>query len=259
VLRRHSLGALAGYGAAVALTCIVVRLVYTFAAVALVRWHGGGRRRGRRPSLREAAFVGWTGMRGGDSLIIALALPYAAASGRPFPARELIIFTTFAVILATLVLQGLTLVPVLRLLRLHSDAGDLAEEAHARRVVAQAGLRRLGKVAEEGADPPVVEVLRRRYHRRARHWAARDRLRHGAGDAEHRALPEGDPERSEREAGEYRRVRGAMLDAERRALVRLRDHGVIGDDVLRRVQRDLDLEEIQLDSAEEDAPESPFE
>src|SRR5205814_4246523 len=106
----------------------------------------------------------WTAMRGGDSLVIALALPLSTAAGAPFPARDLIIFLTFAVIFYTLVLQGLTLKPLLRWLRL-GDTGELYnEEAHARRVAAEAALRRLDLESEDGdaADAEAVRVLWRR-------------------------------------------------------------------------------------------------
>jgi monovalent cation/hydrogen antiporter len=258
-LRSHTLAELVGYGAIVALTAIVVRLVYTFVAVLLLRMKRRRRGEPAEPSWREATFVGWTAMRGGDSLVIALALPLQTAAGRPFPARELIIFLTFAVIFDTLVLQGLTLKPLLRRLRLE-DGGELdVEEAHARRVAAEVGLQRLeAEGRRDGVEPEVVSFLRRKYAGRVDRWSARDRDVHGAEDAEHRALANRDGSGAEREATGYRRLRAAMIDAERRAIIDLRDEGVIGDEVMRRVQRDLDLETMLLESGEDDAPESPY-
>jgi CPA1 family monovalent cation:H+ antiporter len=258
-LRSHTLAELVGYGAIVALTAIVVRLVYTFVAVLLLRMKRRRRGEPAEPSWREATFVGWTAMRGGDSLVIALALPLQTAAGRPFPARELIIFLTFAVIFDTLVLQGLTLKPLLRRLRLE-DGGELdVEEAHARRVAAEVGLQRLeAEGRRDGVEPEVVSFLRRKYAGRVDRWSARDRHVHGAEDAEHRALANRDGSGAEREATGYRRLRAAMIDAERRAIIDLRDEGVIGDEVMRRVQRDLDLETMLLESGEDDAPESPY-
>ena len=258
-LRSHTLAELVGYGAVVALAAVVVRLVYTFVAVLLLRM--ARRRRGQpaEPSWREAAFVGWTAMRGGDSLVIALALPLRTAAGQPFPARELIIFLTFAVIFDTLVLQGLTLKPLLRRLGL-KDGGELDdEEAHARRVTAEVGLGRLEEEGRrDGVDPAVLGYLRKKYAGRLDRWSARDREAHGADDPEHRALAGRDGKGAEREATSYRRLRSAMIDEERRAVVGLRDRGEIGDEVLRRVQRDLDLETMLLESGEDDAPESPY-
>jgi CPA1 family monovalent cation:H+ antiporter len=258
-LRSHTLADLVGYGAVVALTAIVVRLVYTFAAVLLLRI--ARRRKGRpaEPSWREATFIGWTAMRGGDSLVIALALPLRTAAGAPFPARELIIFLTFAVIFDTLVLQGLTLKPLLRWLRLE-DGGELDdEEAHARRIAAEVGLQRLDEEGRrDGIEPDMLRYLQRKYAARVDRWSARDRDAHGTEDPEHRALADRDGAGAEREATSYRRLRRAMIDAERRAVVKLRDEGAIGDEVLRRVQRDLDLETMLLESGEDDAPESPY-
>ena len=258
-LHSHGLAELVGYGAVVALTAIVVRLLYTFGAVLLLRI--ARRRRGKpaEPSWQVATFIGWTAMRGGDSLVIALALPLRTAAGRPFPARELIIFLTFAVIFDTLVLQGLTLKPLLRWLRL-KDGGELDdEEAHARRIAAEVGLSRLDEEGRrDGVDPDALRYLRRKYAAGLDRWSARDRDAHGAEDPGHRALAGRDGTGAEREATSYRRLRRAMIDAERRAVVGLRDKGEIGDEVLRRVQRDLDLETMLLESGEDDAPESPY-
>jgi monovalent cation/hydrogen antiporter len=258
-LRSHTVAELLGYGAAVTLTAIVVRLLYTFVAVAVLRSGHRGRGQPAQPSWREATFIGWTGMRGGDSLVIALALPLQTAAGGPFPARELIVFLTFAVILDTLVLQGLTLKPLLRWLGL-KDGGELDdEEAHARRIAAEVGLRRLDEEGRrDGVDPEVVGYLRRKYAGRVDRWSARDREAHGADDPEHRALASRDGRGAERDATGYRRLRSAMIADERRAIVGLRDEGAIGDEVLRRIQRDLDLETMLLESGEDDAPESPY-
>jgi CPA1 family monovalent cation:H+ antiporter len=246
-------------GTLVALAAVAVRVVYTLGAVPVLR--RARRRRGRPawPSWPEAIFIGWTGMRGGDSLVIALALPLATAAGAPFPARDLIIFLTFAVIFVTLVLQGLTLEPLLRRLRLEEGGEFIDEEAHARRVAAEAGLAALDTEGErEGVDRDLVRYLRRAYAGQVDRWSVRDRDRHGARDAEHQALLGRDGADAEREARGTRRLRRAMIAAERRAVVALRDRGVIGDEVLRRVQRDLDLETMLLEAAEDGAPSSPY-
>lgn len=258
-LRSHTPAELAGYGAVVSLAAIVVRLIYTFAAVWLLRVARRRREGPSEPSWQEATFIGWTAMRGGDSLVIALALPLRTATGEPFPARELIIFLTFAVIFDTLVLQGLTLKPLLRWLRLQ-DGGELDdEEAHARRVAAEVGLRRLDEEGRrDGVDPEVLGSLRKQYAARVDRWSARDRDAHGAEDTDHRGLADRDGSGAERDATGYRRLRTAMIDAERRAIIELRDRHAIGDEVLRRVQRDLDLETMLLESGEDDAPESPY-
>jgi CPA1 family monovalent cation:H+ antiporter len=256
----HSLSTLLFYGAVITLTVIGVRFVYTLAAASLIRWSHGGTREAGTPSWAQAVFLGFAGMRGGESLVIALAVPIATAAGDPFPARGLIIFITFTVILATLVLQGPTLAPLIRWLGLREGEQSIDEEAHARRVVAEAGLQRLRKEAgRDGVDRATAGYLEATYRRRVERWGARDRTRHGQEDEDHASLAGIDGTRAELVATAHRMLRAAMIDDEREALVRLRDQGVIGDDVLRRVQRDLDLETMLLESAADDAPRSPYE
>jgi monovalent cation/hydrogen antiporter len=259
-LATHPVGTLLLYGALVAATVVGLRIVYTLVAAALLRrWRRGTLDAGM-PRWRQAAFLGWAGMRGGDSLVLALALPVMTAAGDPFPARELIIFITFAVILVTLVLQGPTLAPLIRWWELTEGEERDTEEAHARRVVAEAGLRRLREHAgHEGVDRATARALEATYQRRVQRWSARDRERHGREDEDHARLAGIDGTRAERVATAYRALRSAMIEEEREALVRLRDQGEIGDHVLRRVQRDLDLETMLLESAEDGAPQSPYE
>jgi Na+/H+ antiporter len=224
--------------AAVSGAAILVRLLWVFPTAYLPRLLG--RWLGRPedlPSWRQVAFVGWAGLRGADSLVVALALPVAAAGGRPFPGRSAIIFLTFAVIFVTLVLQGLTLRPVIRLLGLRPDGEDEDEETRSRLLVAKAGLARLDELAAAG--DPAPDVLAE----------VRERLLHRVHRLEARAHG-GTHEADERFLAEYRRLRLAALAAERHEVVRLRDEEVISDDVMRRVQRDLDLEQILLESPE---------
>jgi len=258
-LRTHPLGTLMLYGVLITATVISVRIVYTALAASLIRWSRRGTRNAGTPSWPQAAFLGWAGMRGGDSLVIALAVPVVTTAGDSFPARGLIIFITFTVILGTLVLQGPTLAPLIRWLDL-TEVDTGSEEAHARRVMAEAGLRRLREEAKrDGVDHATARYLEATYFRRVQRWSARDRERHGQPDEDHARLADVDGSRAEYLARAYRVLRGAMIEDEREALVLLRDQGVIGDDVLRRVQRDLDLETMLLESAEDGAPQSPYE
>jgi len=215
------------------------------------------------PQWRTVLFIAWAGLRGGDSLVLALALPLATASGARFPAREQIIFITFAVIFITLVVQGPTLAPVARWLRVGGagvESEESAEEAHARLAAAEVGLKVLDDPAFANTRyPEVVRYLKQRHRQRARRWAAREEDE----DAHHPSESEEIPHEhftvapsheaaiiDERRAEEYRRVRSAMVDAEQKAVTQLRDSGVIGDDVMRRVQRDLDLESMLLETSE---------
>jgi CPA1 family monovalent cation:H+ antiporter len=253
------------HAAEVSALLIALRMVWVFPSAyipqLLVRRLRGPHRRIDQPRTWQAVFiVGWAGIRGADSLVIALALPLVTAAGTPFPARDLIIFITFAVIFVTLVVQGLTLRPLLHLLRVRGDHHDETEEAHARRVGAEAGLRKLDELSsKDGVHKETAGLLRTLHQKRARNWAARDRAQHGTDDEEHRALEFISVEAVEKESSTYRYLRLSMIDAERHTLIELRDQAVIGDDVLRRIQRDLDLETMTLDAANEGPQASPYE
>jgi CPA1 family monovalent cation:H+ antiporter len=262
-LHGHSLRTLLWYGLAISAVLVLVRMLWVFPGAYIPRLITPARRAdGTRglPPWQWVVFVGWAGMRGGDSLVIALALPLTTATGAPFPARGLIVFVTFAVIFATLVAQGLTLRPLLRWLRLEQDGRAETEEAHARRVAADAGIRRLEEVtSRDGMHPEALRYLRQKHRLLVHRWEMRDRERHGDADVEPRVRETGDGGGAERESESYRKVRSEMIAAERGALVDLRDHGVVGDDVMRRVQRDLDLETMLLEAEADGAPESPYE
>jgi len=251
-LEGHSMATLLRDAAIVCACLILVRIVWIFPSAfvgrRVDRWIRGDRE--PLPSWRVVLFMAWAGIRGGDSLVIALALPLAVASGAPFPARTEILFITFAVIFVTLVVQGPTLAPMARLLRLRKDRSEQDEEAHARLTAAESGLRVLDSAAT--SHPEVVRYLRQRHRQRARRWAGHDARSgfHGSDDGDHVVVPPEHDRRliDERRAAEYGRIRRAMIDAEDKAVLDLRDRGVIGDDVMRRLRRELDLERILLDS-----------
>jgi len=235
-LHEYSAGELAALAAAVSGVAIVVRMIWVFPGSFLTRrvLRSLGNEE-KDPPWRAVAFIGWAGLRGGDSLVIALALPRLVAAGTPFPGRDLIVFLTFAVIFVTLVLQGLTLKAVIRGLGLRPDAASGEEVIKARERVSAAGLAALRALPAEDAEArEAFAALEERYRHRSHRYAARLRGERHARD-EHRT-----------EAS--RRMRLAMIAAERDALLKLRDEDVISDDVMRDVQRDLDLEQILIES-----------
>jgi len=271
-LDRFPLAVLLREAAVVTLCLVVVRLVWVFPTTYLFRWLGRmvGASDHPLPSWRSVLFVAWAGLRGGDSLVLALALPIQTTSGARFPAREEIIFITFCVIFITLVVQGPTLAPLLRRLRLSTEEGDEAEESHARLAIAESALRALDEPSIASSPyPEVVRYLRKRQLQRARRWAAQEAELHGdeaRAITHHHIVPAPSHEAGaidERRATEYRRVRSAMIAAERTTLLRLRDDGVIADDIMRRILRDLDLETLLLETSEPvsdtatDLPSSP--
>lgn len=211
---------------------IAIRLLWVFPFTYVLRRFPGG----RTPlGWRGATAVGWGGLRGAVSLAAALAIPLSTAGGAPFPERDLIVFLVFCVILATLVGQGLSLPLLIRALRLEDDGLADREEAKARIKAAEAALRRLDELEEEDwARDDTVERMRGLYGFR------RDRFRARFDDDD-----DGDIE--ERSA-DYQRLRRELLEAERRAVVGLRNDGYINDDVMHRVERDLDLEDSRLDA-----------
>ena len=221
--------ALLGYAAAVSLTVIAVRFAWVFAVLHAPKWIAR-----RMSNWRGAVFLSWAGMRGAVSLAAALALPLETDVGAPFPDRELILFLTFSVILATLVGQGLTLPFVIRVLGLEDDGIEEREDAKARVHAAEAALARLEElVGEEWVRDDTAERMRGAYRFRTSRFQAR--------------LDDGDDGAIESRSQDYQRLRRELLDAERRALVDLRRSGTISNDVWLRVGRDLDLEDERLD------------
>jgi CPA1 family monovalent cation:H+ antiporter len=237
-LQTHTFASLVLYAAAVSAAAIVVRLIWVFPGAYLPRvvLHRLGKKE-RYPPWREVLFVGWAGLRGGDSLVIALSVPLTVSSGKPFPGRALILFLTFGVIVFTLVIQGLTLKGVIRLLRLRPDEESDAEEIEARSRVTAAGLTKLESLAPSGAlEEQVRRGLQAKFEHRSHRFDARA---HG-----------GRHEKDEKRTEAYRRLRLGMIGAEREELLRLRDEEVISDPVLRRIQKDLDLEQVLLQSSD---------
>jgi monovalent cation/hydrogen antiporter len=242
-LKQFTLDGLVISGAAIA-----VRMAWMFPGAYLPRrfdqWRG---RDPAYPPWRHVLFVGWAGMRGADSLVIALALPLTIASGQGFPGRSVIIYLTFIVILVTLVAQGLTLTPLIAWLGLRGDRSGEDEEVIARLETARAGLARLDTlIRDDRRLAPAARALRERHVHRVHRFESR--RRHARHD------------RDEAYRDTWRAARAEMIAAERRELVRLRDNGTIADDVMRRIQRDLDLEQLLVgasDESLEDSRDSP--
>src|SRR4051794_23671901 len=164
------MGTLLLQGLLVSLVVIVVRLVWVPLAVLLpARLLPGLIREKERIPPRQIFLIGWTGLRGVVSLAAALALPLTVRSGEPFPYRAEIVVIAFVVILVTLVLQGLTLPPLVRRLRLPKEVLHEREEAHARAHAATAALERLDRASEGlGLSVEVTGRLREVYTERLR-------------------------------------------------------------------------------------------
>jgi CPA1 family monovalent cation:H+ antiporter len=230
----RSTAQLIGYAALVSAVVIGARIAWLLGTYLLALLSRRVRMDDPAPSWQAKAVIAWSGMRGAVSLAAALALPLATDAGTSFPDRNLIIFLTFGVIFATLVLQGLTLGPLIKVLDLEDGGVGEHEESVARIRAAEAALERLDELAlEEWVREDTVERMRGLYGFRQERF----RSRHDA---------DGDGSVEERSQS-YQRLRRELLDAERMAVQQLRREGRIGDDVMRRVVRDLDLEDARLD------------
>jgi Na+/H+ antiporter len=220
-------GRVAGITAAIALTVVIARFVWVYPATYLPRLIPAVRSRDPNPPWQAVFVVGWSGLRGVVSLAAALALPVT------FPERDLILFLVFAVILVTLVGQGLTLPVVIKKLGLAPDADVSHDEVHARGLTTEAALARIEELRAQWPDHlELVDQLRDRYAHRARH----DEAHHEDGGA------------AEQELLEHGLIRREVIDAERRAALDLHERGVITDQVLRRLERDLDLEDLRMEA-----------
>jgi Na+/H+ antiporter len=222
------------FGGLMSLTVILVRFAWVFPATYVPRWVSRSlRERDPAPPWQAVTVVSWTGMRGVISLAAALALPLTIGGGIPFPERDLILFLTFCVILATLVVQGLSLPALIRALGLEDDGFTEREEIKGRIKVADAALSRIDELAEEvWVREDTAERMRGFYNYRRSRFAARS----DGGEAE-----------IEDRSAAYQRILRELLRAQRKTLVRLRDEGEIGDEAMHRIERDLDLEESRLE------------
>lgn len=223
-------GSLIADAAYVTLAVIVIRLVwvpiFTYVPRFLFR---RVRERDPYPPWQYPTVIAWAGIRGAVSLAAALALP------TELPRRDLIVFLTFVVILVTLAGQGLSLPLLIRVLHIPEDSSGEREDAKARIKAAEAALERLEELAEEGwVREDTLERARGQYRFRSNRFRARYQ---GVDD-----------DGLEVRSVQYQRLRRELLDAERQAVLRLRNEGTITEAVAQRVQRDIDLEDSRLDA-----------
>ena len=227
-----------GYGILISALVIVLRIVWVFSATYLPRM--------LKPALcplkpdvrwQRVFIISWSGMRGAISLAAALSIPLTAGAGVPFPRRDLIIFLTFCVIVSTLILQGLSLPGLIRYFHIdqegrseRSKAGH--QEVDARRQAAEASLEYLAAKRKEGAYPEdLLSRLEDQY-----------RYRHG----QFRAHLGGDHDGAVAHGTNTFNVQMGLIETERQVMLKLRKEGVIDDGILRRVEKDLDLQEMRL-------------
>ncbi|AYN39500.1 Na+/H+ antiporter [Streptomyces dangxiongensis] len=220
-----------GYAVAVFLVVVVARFVWVYPAAFLPRMLSARiREREENPTWRGAMVTAWAGMRGVVSLAIAFAIPPTMADGP----RNLVLFLTFTTVIGTLVVQGVTLPPLIRLLRFpaRDRQAETLAEANAQAQASRAADGRLDELLEDERNalpPPLADRLRTVLERRR--------------NAVWERLGQVNPVTGESVDDTYRRLSREMISAERDVFVKLRDRRHIDDEMLRALLRRLDLEE----------------
>src|SRR4051794_10171990 len=236
-LSGRSAGEVIGYSAAVCAAVIAMRFIWTNTITLVIRTLDRREsQRARRSTWRLRVVSSWSGMRGAVSLAAALALPLETNGGDPLPGRDLIQFITFSLILVTVVGQGLTLPWLIRRLNVLDDGADEEnEEIEARLVIAKAALDRVDELeGEDWTRDGTIERVRALYRFRKRRFATQ------AGKLE-------DEDGIEERSIAYQRLMHEIFAVQRTELVRLRNERAISAEVMRRVERELDLEEERLE------------
>ena len=230
---------------AVFATVLGVRLAWVFgSAFVLPAPRNPDGTRAPRPGAAGVFVVAWAGMRGVVSLAAAFGVPLTTLSNAQFPGRPHIVFLTFVVVVGTLLLQGLTLPWLIRRLDVGDDDQQHADAlaiVAARTRAADAAARRLDELLQQARDSGRSSEVYERGAAVLRRWND-----HRKNSAWEERLGRGDDELGASPSAAMRKMRLAMLSAERETLIAERDADRIDDEVLRSLLHDLDLEEASL-------------
>ena len=228
-LGKFTLAEALGYGALISVSTILLRIIWVFPSNYIPRWFSR-RIRERESDFRSksTAVIAWSGMRGVVSLAAALALPLTIGD-QPFPNRDIILFITFAVIFATLVLQGLTLPPLIRWLGIKPDGTEEQQEHDARLKVAASIIEHIEENYSLSLSDSVLSQVKAKYEIRI------EKMRQ-----------ESARKMSNEQIAEYHRIQNELIGAERKFILDLRRSHKIGDEVHRKLEYELDLEEERL-------------
>jgi monovalent cation/hydrogen antiporter len=240
-LKSYKMSSLILNGLALSVILILLRLIWMYPGAYfanLIRRKVLGQKV-QMPPPRYIFIAGWTGMRGVVALAAAISLPETLENGAAFPQRNMIIFLTFAVIIVTLVGQGLTLPPLIRALGLASTGASHDEEHKARQKILRAALARLNQERAKDSKEfsEVYDALVRMYEIKIEKFSDDQ-------------APETMRARGHME--KHSQLLGEMLRVERRTAVHLRNEGEINDELLRQLERELDLTEERLTIAHRD-------
>lgn len=225
----QSLWTLFGYGALVSIATIVIRIVWVYPGAYIPRWVSKRIRENEpQTNIRAVTITAWSGMRGIVSLAAALALPLTIGEDIPFPNRDLIIFLTFCVIFSTLVIQGLTLRPLVRWLNV--KAPESPHEKNARLKIANSAIEHIEENYSITLSETVLSQMKKKYEMRI-----------------HRMQRETDQSSlNEEQIQEFLKAQHALIAHERKMAITMRNKGDIDDEVLHRIEYELDLEETRL-------------
>ena len=230
-IKENSFSTLFKYGAIVCAAVIIGRMIWVYPGTYVPRMLSKRiREREPKPSLKLVTILGWSGMRGVVSLAAALALPLTIDGSTPFPHRNLIIFLTFCVIFCTLVLQGLTLRPLIHWFGIKHDDSEHQEERAARLKMAASIIEHIEENYSLALSDEVLNQIKTKYEIRIQ------RLRKDESKAQ----------LDEQQINEFHRIQQELLDKERSLILQLRQNALINDEAMRRIEYELDLEETRL-------------
>ena len=226
----HSFIMLLKYGAIVSLAMVVGRIIWVYPGAYIPRLSRKIRESEPGVNLKLVTIVAWSGMRGVVSLAAALAIPLMIEGSKPFPNRNLIIFLTFSVIFSTLVLQGLTLRPLIKWLGITADGEAQQQEMEARLAIASAMIEHIEENYSLGLTDEALNLIKTKYEiriQRIRKETNVSKLHEGLVDKLHTIQQE-------------------LLDKERDVMMNLRNEGTISEEAVRKLENELDLEESRL-------------
>jgi monovalent cation/hydrogen antiporter len=229
-INEHSISELIKYGAIVSGAVIIGRILWVIPGTYLPRVLVKSIRVNEpRPQKRLVALVAWSGMRGVVSLAAALALPLVIEGSKPFPQRNLIIFLTFSVIFSTLVVQGLTVRPLIKWLGIKADSKDHELEQEARLEIASAVIEHIEENYSLALNGEVLNQIKSKYEMRVQRMI-RDQTR----------------KLNDEQLDQFHKIQQELIDLERKMIIKLRGENKISDEAMRKIEYELDLEETRL-------------
>jgi len=231
-IKTNSITTLIWYGAIVSLATVVARIIWVFPGAFLPRWLSKSiREKEKDTNVKSVGIVAWSGMRGIVSLAAALAIPIMVTDTKPFPNRDLIIFLTFCVIFVTLVLQGMTIRKLIQFLGIKTDDHQTKEEERVRVELASSLIEHIEENFSLDLSEVVLSQIKSKYEIRIQ------RIR--KEESTHRLAPE--------QIEQLQRIQQQLINQEREYILRLRSEGKATDELVRKIEYELDLEEARLE------------